>query len=197
MNSINLLAYPGDNILGKYRELTKWIEAQKIQSSDSLIQITQKVQGQDAYYIGQTPHVVTPLLVSQSGPNGFSVGEGYVNGRLPLIQPIIGDEQPLVNADGVRHSSAKLPETRPILVVAEVKFDANLAMQSVKIVTKKPAELLKTGTANYASTGTGSITGHIPLAFNRGSRFIQFVRHNIQVKAYVDSGVRRIIYWPA
>lgn len=197
MTPPGLLANPGDNILEKYRQLERWIDAQKISSQDELIQLTQTPTGQKAHYVGHKISVVTPLLVSQSGPLGYVVREGYVNGRLPVITPIRGEEQPLVDANGVSHSPASLPGKRPILVVAEVQFSGNFSLQSVKITTKEPSELLRTGVANYVSEGKGVITGHIPLAFNRGNRFIQFVRHNLQVRAYADAGTRRVIYWPA
>lgn len=190
-----LLASPGDSIRQKYTQLLAWIDAQKMISQDDRVTTNQTPNGQFVVMNQRPPSIVTPLQVAQSGKDGFVVREGYVNGRLPLILNKQGQEEPLVDPDGLPHKPAKLPPDRPILVVAEVTFTQTLALEKVLITTKKPNELLRTGAANY-STGTGKITGHIPLAFNRSGAFIQFTLHNLQARAYLNEGQRRVIYWP-
>ena len=190
-----LLASPGDSIRQKYTQLLAWIDAQKMISQDDRVTTNQTPNGQFVVMNQRPPSIVTPLQVAQSGKDGFVVREGYVNGRLPLIANKQGQEEPLVDPDGQPHKPAKLPPDRPILVVAEVTFTQTLALEKVLITTKKPNELLRTGAANY-STSTGKVTGHIPLAFNRSGTFIQFTLHNLQARAYLNEGQRRVIYWP-
>lgn len=190
-----LLASPGDSIRQKYTQLLAWIDAQKMFSQDDRVTTNQTPNGQFVVMNQRPPSIVTPLQVAQSGKDGFVVREGYVNGRLPLIANKQGQEEPLVDPDGQPHKPAKLPPDRPILVVAEVTFTQTLALEKVLITTKKPNELLRTGAANY-STSTGKVTGHIPLAFNRSGTFIQFTLHNLQARAYLNEGQRRVIYWP-
>lgn len=191
----DLLASPGDSIRQKYTQLLAWIDAQKLISQDDRVTTNQTPNGQFVVMVQPPPSIVTPLQVRQSGEGSYSVSEGYVNGRLPVIVNRQGKEEPLVDPDGVPHGPAKLPPDRPILVVAEVTFTETLSLEKVLITTKKPDELLRTGAANY-STGTGKITGHIPLAFNRQGAFIQFTLHNLQARAYLNEGRRRVIYWP-
>lgn len=191
-----LRAQPGDNILEKYHALLRHIEAQRLVGTDDRVLITPTAHGQHVSVTQRPPSVPIPLQVRQIGARSFSVAEGYINGRLPLIMTNQG-ERPLVDEDGVPHLPARLPPDRPILVVAEVKFKGDFSLESIKITTKLPRELIRTGTANYAAAGQGTITGHIPLAFNRRGRFLQFTLHNLQVRAYQDGGTRRIIYWPA
>lgn len=190
-----LLASPGDSIRQKYTQLLAWIDAQKMISQDDRVTTNQTPNGQFVVMNQRPPSIVTPLQVAQSGKDGFVVREGYVNGRLPVILNKQGQEGPLVDPDGQPHKPAKLPPDRPILVVAEVTFTQTLALEKVLITTKKPNELLRTGAANY-STSTGKVTGHIPLAFNRSGTFIQFALHNLQARAYLNEGQRRVIYWP-
>ena len=190
-----LLASPGDSIRQKYTQLLAWIDAQKLVSQDDRVTTNQTPNGQFVVMNQRPPSIFTPLQVAQSGKDGFVVREGYVNGRLPVILNKQGQEEPLVDPDGQPHKPAKLPPDRPILVVAELIFTQTLALEKVLITTKKPNELLRTGAANY-STGTGKVTGHIPLAFNRSGAFIQFTLHNLQARAYLNEGQRRVIYWP-
>lgn len=193
----DLRAMPGDNIREKYERLLRHIEAQRLVSTDDRVLITPTPNGQHVTVAQRGPSIPIPLQVRQIGTDQFGVAEGYINGRLPLVQTISQGEKPLVDEDGVPHAPARLSTDRPILVVAEVKFRGDFSLESIRITTKRPAELLRTGTANYVASGAGQITGHIPLAFNRGSRFIQFTLHNLQVRAYQDGKARRVIYWPA
>lgn len=194
---VELEATPGDNIRQKYNRLVRHIEGHRLISTDDRVFITPTPNGQHVTVAQRGPSVPIPLQVRQIGSKAFGVAEGFINGRLPLIQTIRQGEQPLVDADGAPHAPAQLPSDRPILVVAEVKFKGDLSLESVKITTQRPENLIRTGTANYIAEGEGLITGHIPLAFCRANRFIQFTLHNLQVRAYQDGGVRRIIYWPA
>jgi hypothetical protein len=188
-----LMAQPGDEIRTRYSQLTKWLDAQKLLSQDDRVHIHQTTNGQHVTLVQRPPSIVTPLQVNQSGANFYSVREGYVNGRLPLIQTVQG-EKPLVDEDGVPHPAARLPTDRPILVVAEVTFTNAQNLEKVLITTKRPRELLRTGTADVSAAE--GIKGHIPLAFTRSGQFIQFTLHNLQVRAFTDNGRPRVIYWP-
>lgn len=189
-----LKAVPGDNIRRRYHQLLDWIDAQKIISHDDRITVHQTANGQHVTLTQRPPAIVIPLQVRASGAESFSVAEGYINGRLPLIVTRSGQEVPLVDEDGVPHAPARLPTERPLLVVAEVRFREDLSLDKILIVTKKPAELKRTGVAEVSNQ---SLIGHIPLAFIRGTVFYQFTLHNLQVRAYRDNAAPRIIYWPA
>jgi len=188
-----LMAQPGDEIRTRYSQLTHWLDAQKLLSQDDRVHIHQTTNGQHVTLVQRPPSIVTPLQVNQAGAGLYSVREGYVNGRLPLILTQQG-EKPLVDEDGVPHPAARLPEARPILVVAEVTFASAQNLKKVLITTKRPNELLRTGTADISAEG--GIRGHIPLAFTRGGQFIQFTLHNLQARAFTDNGRPRVIYWP-
>lgn len=118
----DLRAQPGDNIREKYDRLLRHIEAQRLVSTDDRIVITATPNGQHVTVAQRGPSVPIPLQVSQVGNEAFMVAEGYINGRLPLVQTIRQGEKPLVDEDGIPHAPARLPMDRPILVVAEVKF---------------------------------------------------------------------------
>jgi hypothetical protein len=124
------------------------------------------------------------------------VGEGYINGKLPKIKPSTGALQEIVDPDGVPAPPAKLPENRPIVICVLVVFDKDLKMKSAEIVHEKPEKILRVGSADY-SAADKTVAGLIPLAFMRSNRFVQFVLHNLQVRAYLYNGSHRVIYWPA
>lgn len=189
-----LEAAPGDNIRRRYNQLLGWIDAQKIISHDDRVTVHQTANGQHVTLTQRPPAIVIPLQVRASGAENFSVAEGYINGRLPLIVTRAGQEVAIVDEDGVPHPPARLPTGRPLVVVAEVTFHDNLSLNKVVIVTKKPEELKRTGSAEMSGK---TLKGHIPLAFLRGSVFYQFTLHNLQVRAFRDRGTPRIIYWPA
>lgn len=189
-----LKAAPGDGIRRRYNQLVDWIDAQKIISHDDRITVHQTPNGQHVTLTQRPPAIVIPLQVRASGVESFSVAEGYINGRLPLIVTRSGQEVPLVDEDGVPHAAARLPADRPLVVTAEVSFKEDLSLDKILIVAKKPAELKRTGVAEVSNK---SLIGHIPLAFIRGSVFYQFTLHNLQVRAYLDNATPRIIYWPA
>lgn len=192
-----LKASPGENILRKYRQLADAIEALRLISLDDRIQVNQTPNGQHITLVDAPSSVFTPLQVRSAGQDLYSVGEGTINGRIPTIITRSGKEVPIVDEDGVPHPPATLGTERPIVVVAEVAFKGDLSLDRVRIVTKKPSEIRRTGTANYVTAGQGQITGHIPLAFLRQGRFFQFVLHNLQARAYLQGGTPRVLYWPA
>lgn len=199
--SPELLARPGDNIREKYQRLLRHIESQRLVSTDDRVHVAATANGQHVTLTQRGPSIPTPLQVSQVGADAFVVSEGYINGRLPRIATIMDGEQPLVDEDGVPHTPARLPADRPIVVAAEVRFTilgARLVtpLDGVKIITLQPERLLRTGSADYAASEQGPVVGHIPLAYSRGGRFIQFVTHNLQARAYLR-GRWRVIYWPA
>ena len=191
-----LLASPGDSIRQKYTQLLAWIDAQKLISHDDRVTTDQTPNGQFVVMNQRPPSIVTPLQVGQSGKDGFVVREGYINGRLPVIKNKQGQEEPLVNPDGQSHKPAELPTERPLLVCAEVIFDKEYKIESCEIVTKKPSEVPRTGSANLAINAE-KMTGLIPLAFIRKTTFFQFVTHNIQVRAFEHAQIKTIIYYPA
>lgn len=191
-----LKAEPGDKILPKFKKLVAWIDSQRLVSVDDRVTINSTPNGTLVSMVDRPPSIVTPLQVRRSGDKFFSVGEGYINGKLPQIKPSTGPLQDIVDPDGVPAPPAKLPQERPIIICALVVFDETYKLKSSEIVWKKPSEIPRTGSANY-STQDKSISGLIPLAYLRKDNLIQFVTHNLQVRAYFYNGSRRVIYWPA
>ena len=191
-----LKADKGDKILPKFKKLVAWIDSQRLVSVDDRVTINLTPNGTLVSMVDRPPSIVTPLQVRRSGDKFFSVGEGYINGKLPQIKPDTGQLQDIVDPDGVPAPPAKLPQERPILICALVVFDETYKLKSSEIVWKKPSEIPRTGSANY-STQDKNISGLIPLAYLRKDNFIQFVTHNLQVRAYLHNGSHRVIYWPA
>jgi len=191
-----LKAVSGDKILPKFKKLVAWIDSQRLVSVDDRILINSTPNGSLVSMVDRPPTISTPLQVRFNGDKFFSVGEGYINGKLPQIKPSTGQLQDIVDSDGVPAPPAKLPQERPILVCALVTFTETFTLKSSEIVYRKPSEIPRTGSANYATTDK-TISGLIPLAYLRGNNFIQFVTHNLQVRAYLHNGSHRVIYWPA
>jgi len=191
-----LKAESGDKILPKFKKLVAWIDSQRLVSVDDRVVINPTPNGQHVSMVDRPPTISTPLQVRFNGDKFFSVGEGYINGKLPKIKPSTGQLQDIVDPDGIPAPPAKLPEERPILVCALVTFDDLYRLKSSEIVYRKPSEIPRTGSANYATTDK-TISGLIALAYLRRNNFIQFVTHNLQVRAYLHNGSHRVIYWPA
>jgi hypothetical protein len=191
-----LKAESGDKILPKFKKLVAWIDSQRLISVDDRVLINSTPNGQHVSMVDRPPTISTPLQVRFNGEKLFSVGEGYINGKLPQIKPSTGQLQDIVDPDGVPAPPAKLPQERPILVCALVTFTETYFLKSSEIVCRKPNEIPRTGSANYAAKDK-TISGLIPLAYLRQNSFIQFVAHNLQVRAYFHNGSHRVIYWPA
>jgi len=190
-----LQAKTGEKILPKFKELVKWIDSQRLVSVDDRVLINTTPNGSLVSMVDRPPSIATPLQARFSGTKFFSVSEGYINGKLPQVKPSSGELQDIVDPDGVPAPPAKLPEIRPILVCAKVIFDSEYRFKSSQIVTEIPSKIPRTGSADYA-TAEKTITGLIPLAYLRTNNFIQFVTHNIQVRAFLHNGSHRVIYWP-
>jgi len=191
-----LKAESGDKILPKFKKLVAWIDSQRLVSVDDRVVINSTPNGSLVSMVDRPPTISTPLQVRLSGTKFFSVSEGYINGKLPQIKPSTGQLQEIVNPDGLSAPPAKLPAERPILVCALVTFTEKFTIKSSEIVCKKPNEIPRAGSANYAAKDK-TISGLIPLAYLRKNNFIQFVTHNLQVRAYLHNGSHRVIYWPA
>ena len=191
-----LKADQGDKILPKFRKLVAWIDSQRLVSVDDRLTINATPNGQHVSMVDRPPSIVTPLQVRLGGSNFFSVGEGYINGKLPQIKPSTGQLQDIVDPDGVPAPPAKLPQERPIIVCALVIFDEAYKLKSSEIVWRKPSEIPRTSSADYEIKDK-TTSGLIPLAYMRKDNFIQFVTHNLQVRAYLHNGSHRVIYWPA
>jgi hypothetical protein len=189
-------AKSGEKILPKFRKLVAWIDSQRLVSVDDRVTINTTPNGTHVSMVDRPPTIVTPLSVRPNGTKFFSVGEGYINGKLPKIQPSNAALQEIVDPDGVPAPPAKLPEYRPIVICVKVVFDKTFKLESSEIVHKEPKDILRGGSADYSSADK-TITGLIPLAFMRSNRFVQFVLHNLQVRAYLHNGSYRVIYWPA
>jgi hypothetical protein len=190
-----LQAVKGEKILPKFRELVKWIDSQRLISVDDRIIINITGNGTHVSMVDRPPSISTPLEVRPSGTSNFTISEGYINGKLPKIKPSTAELQDIVDPDGVPAPAAKLPETRPTVICAKVIFDELFKLKSSEIIYEEPKKILRSGSANY-SIENKEITGLIPLAFLRKDRFMQFVSHNIQVRAFLHNGSYRIIYWP-
>jgi hypothetical protein len=191
-----LEAKSGEKILPKFRKLIQWIDSQKLVSVDERISLNTTPNGTMVSVVDRPPSIVTPLLVRLSGTKFFSVVEGYINGKLPQIKPSNGQLQDIIDPDGIPALPAKLPTERPIMICASVVFDDSYRFESSEILCVSPAKIPRAGSANY-SAQTQQITGLIPLAFIRSTSLVQFVTHNLQVRAFNYNGTRRVIYWPA
>jgi hypothetical protein len=191
-----LKADKGDKILPKFKKLVAWIDSQLLISVDDRVLINTTPNGSLVSMVDRPPSIFTPLQVRFNGDKFFSVGEGYINGKLPQIKPSSGALQDIVDPDGIPAPPAKLPQERPIMICAQVVFDEAYSLKSSEIVWKKPAEIPRTGSANYAAKDK-TTTGLIPLAYLRANKLVQFVTHHLQVRAYVHNGSHRVIYWPA
>lgn len=191
-----LKADKGDKILPKFKKLVAWIDSQRLVSADDRVTINFSANGTLVSMVDRPPSIITPLQVRFNGEKFFSVGEGYINGKLPQIKPHIGELQDIVNPDGVPAPPAKLPQERPIIVCALVTFTETFALKSSEIVWRKPIEIPRSGSADYLEKDK-TTSGLIPLAYLRKDNFTQFVTHNLQVRAYLHNGSHRIIYWPA
>ena len=191
-----IYAQPGDKIFPKFKKLVAWIDSQRLVSVDDRVAINTTLNGSHVSMVDQPPSSATPLQARFSGTNFFSVSEGYINGKLPQIKPSTGALQDIIDPDGLPALPAKLLPERPLLICALVIFDETYKLKSSEIVCKKPTEIPRTGSANYASKDK-TISGLIPLAYLRKNNFIQFVTHNLQVRAYLHRGTHRVIYWPA
>jgi len=192
----SLQAKPGEKILPKFRQLVKWIDSQRLVSADDRVAINYTPNGTEVTMLNRPPTIMTPLKVMLSGLDRVTISEGYINGRLPKIKPAAGDLKEIVDANGISTQSARLPEKRPIVVCALVIFDKLFKLDHAEIVYEEPQKIPRAGSANY-SIDSKLISGLIPLAYLRTSQFIQFVTHNIQVRAFLHNGSYRIIYWPA
>ena len=191
-----LKAEAGDKILPKFKKLVAWIDSQRLVSVDDRVTINATQNGTHVSMVDRPPSIATPLQVRRNGDKFFSVGEGYINGKLPQIKPSTGPLQDIVDPDGVPAAPAKLPQERPIIVCALVTFTETFSLKSSEIVWKKPSEIPRTGSADYAAKDK-TISALIPLAYMRKDNFTQFVTHNLQVRAYLHNGSHRVIYWPA
>jgi hypothetical protein len=191
-----LKAEAGDKILPKFKKLVAWIDSQRLVSVDDRVLINSTPNGTFVSMVDRSPSIVTPLLVRLSGTKSFSVTEGYINGKLPQIKPSTGELQDIVDPDGFSAPPAKLPQERPILVCALVTFDDLYRLKSSEIVTRKPSEIPRPGSADYAVEDK-TISGTIPLAYLRADKLVQFVTHNLQARAFLHNGSYRVIYWPA
>ena len=190
-----LQAEKGEKILPKFKELVKWIDSQRLVSVDDRVIINTTRNGSLVSMIDRPPSISTPLEVRLTGLDKVTISEGYINGRLPKIKPVTGDLQDIVDKDGVAAPPARLPEKRPLVICALVVFDEFFKLETAEIVHEEPQKIPRAGSANYIIANK-LITGLIPLAYLRGNRFIQFVTHNIQVRAFLHNGSHRIIYWP-
>lgn len=192
----DLKAAKGDKILPKFTKLVAHIDALRMLSTDPRVTINYTSNGTFVHMVNRPPSIITPFQVRLSGTKFYSVGEGYINGKLPQIKPSQGDLQDIVDPDGIPAPPAKLTEDRPILVCAQVTFNAEFVFKSAEIVLRKQADVPRAGSADFAEKDK-TTSALIPLAFMRSNRFIQFVTHNLQVRSYLHNGSRRVLYWPA
>ncbi len=190
-----LKARPGDSIRQKYEQLRDWVVSSKMMSRDIRVIVNQTDKGQQVYMRQDPPSVTFPFEVTRTG-RGFAVGEGFINGILPKIKTKSGSEVEIVDPDGVPAPPADLPQFRPLIVCAEVVFDKDFKLEKATIVVRRPTEIPRAGSANLAIQAT-KMTGLIPLAFMRSSKFTQFVFHNLQVRAFENQEVKTIIYYPS
>ena len=89
-----------------------------------------------------------------------------------------------------------MPEKKPFFVTAVVNYD--LKLNFIKsFISEIPVVEFNSANLQAQETEGKIIQAQIPLAFMRSNRFIQFVTHNLQVRAYKHNGSYRSVYWPA
>ena len=188
-----LLAKKGDKILPAFQELVRWIDSQRLVSVDDRVLINTTPNGSLVSMVDRPPSILTPLRVILSGAKNYGVTEGYINGKLPEAFTDV----PIVDADGVPNLRRQIPEKKPFFVFATVNFNENFSYRR-SFISADPVDNFNSAAlkAKYFPE-TKTIQADIPLAFMRSDRFIQFVTHNLQVRAYNHNGSYRVIYWPA
>jgi hypothetical protein len=179
-------AEKGDKILPKFKKLVAWIDSQRLISVDDRVTTNTTPNGTYVSMVEGPPSIVTPLRVVQSGIF-FGVTEGYINGKIP-----IRENNPIIDEQGTPIIKYIMPKQRPFFVFCYVFFDKNFKYLNSYIGARKDVDL----EARY-DADLEQIASEIPLAFMRSDRFIQFVTHNLQVRAYKHNGSYRVVYWPA
>lgn len=187
-------AVKGDKILPKFNKLVAWIDSQRLISVDDRVTTNTTPNGTYVSMIEGPASILTPLRVIGSGTN-YGVKEGYINGKLPFAlrgpPPL-----PIVNEDGIPNF-LDMPKERPLFIVAVVEFDENLVFikSFLQQFHTERLERLRPLEAEYDPT-LKIVRGFMALAFMRSDRFIQFVTHNLQARAYKHNGSYRVAFWP-
>lgn len=196
----HLQAQPGERILPKWQNLIYWIRRQQIQSPGARINYTPK-GAQVLFDVAEyAPIVRFAVRLISTDPGKITVGEGVINGIVPKVNnvPITGSDNPPKPQPEIKLVE---PDKDGIcLVCIQTKHKSTGDLESATIVAKKPAELPAGMRADVAS----GINGFIPIALVRHDlqtkkpySVFQNSTHNLQCRAYVGSGLVRVIYWPA
>ena len=119
-------AVKGDKILPKFKKLVAWIDSQRLISVDDRVTTNTTPNGTYVSMVEGPPSIITPLRVVQSGDKNYGVTEGYINGQLPFIGNFNGEEQRIVDEEGIRKFNLKMPEKKPFFVTAVVNYDLKL-----------------------------------------------------------------------
>jgi len=186
-------AVKGDKILPKFKKLVAWIDSQRLISVDDRVTTNTTPNGTYVSMVEGPPSILTPLRVILSGTKNYGVTEGYINGKLPEAFTNV----PIVDKEGVPELRKEIPEKKPFFVFATVEFNENFSYRRSFISADPVDNFNSAALAAKYFPESKTIQADIPLAFMRSDRFIQFVTHNLQVRAYKHNGSYRVIYWPA
>lgn len=196
----SLQAVPGERILPKWRELSRWIRRQQIQAPGA--QITYSQGGAQVIFTPEEYSQAVRFRVSLTGgqPPKVTVGDGTINGIVPKVNgvPITGTENPPQPAPEI---NLVPPNQEGVcLVCIKTTHAANGTLTAATIECKKPEDLPGGLRADFLS-GTH---GFIPLALVRHNlqtrepeSVYQHSVHNLQVRMYDSGQGRRVIYWAA
>lgn len=191
-------AVKGDKILPKFNKLVAWIDSQRLISVDDRVTTNTTPNGTYVSMVEGPASILTPLRVIQSGDKLYGVKEGYINNKLPFAFLSPSSNEPIINEDGIP-LFLKIPKERPLFVVAVAEFDENLVFIKsflTQLHGSEPDILPRPLEARY-DPKLKIILGFMPLAFMRSDRFIQFVTHNLQARAYKHNGSYRVAFWPS
>jgi len=196
----SLQAVPGERILPKWQELSRWIRRQQIQAPGA--QITYSQGGAQVIFTPEEYSQAVRFRVSLTGgqPPKVTVGDGTINGLVPKVNgvPITGTENPPQPAPEINLVSPN--QEGVCLVCIKTTHAGNGTLTAATIECKKPEDLPGGMRADYGAGGHG----FIPIALVRHNlqtrqpeSVYQHSVHNLQVRMYDSGAGRRVIYWAA
>jgi hypothetical protein len=212
----DLLAQPGDKILGKFKKLVAYIDAQKALSTDERVQINETPNGTQIMLLpkGGNLSFEHPFKIKLEGRNAFRVSEGYVNNKLPLIRTrgingkILHNILSETDGVGIIPSNLERPDTQWIFVCTILVTSGNEELVAyIECINSELAEkqqilmeemvLGKSHLPRNVDFFVGQREFYVPMAFMRTDRVIHnFTWHNIYYRTYKIGATNRVIFWP-
>lgn len=213
----DLKAKPGDKILEKYKKLVAYIDSQKLRSVDERVQIEETGNGTNVMLRAKVRDLTFehPLKIKLISESSYTVDEGYVNSRIPLVRTKGRKGKilhPITSSDGIGVIPKNIngsdmqwlfcctfltdQQNQPELNYIECLNTELMERQKIII------DDLFLGKSHIArevdSLGKPKFEYYIPMAFMRADKIIHnFCWHNIIVRPYKIGITNRIIFFPA